>query len=118
MKLGLRIKDTKFLFLLLALAIIVIVANQLTVKSLLIGLCGAALYLLIGGNFVGVYLLEEKQVLVRVSIGTLVLLLLMSILGWLFIIFYRLDVFETAAILVATSAFLMLMVKLKVSKPS
>jgi len=118
MKLSFHIRDTRVLFLLLALALVLIVANQLTVKSMLIGLCGSIAYLLIGGNFVGAYLLEEKQVVVRVSLGVVVLLLLMSILGWLCIIFYKLGVFETAAVLVATYAFLALMVKLKVNKQS
>lgn len=118
MKLSQQVKDTRFLFLLQALAIVLIVANLLTVKSLLIGFCGSVLYLLIGGNFVGLYLLEEKQVFVRVALGVLVLLLLMSVLGWLFIIFRGLGVFETAAVLVATFAFLMLVAKLKVVKPS
>ena len=118
MKLSLHAKDTKFLFALQALAIVLIVGNQLTVKSMWIGLGGSVLYLVIGGNFVGIYLLEEKQALIRVLLGMLVLLLLMSILGWLFIVLYKLGVFETAAILVATYAFLMLITKLKVVKPS
>lgn len=118
MKLKRYITDVKFGFVWLAFAIFLIVMNGVTVKSAIIGLCGSLIYFLIGGNLVGTYLLEEEQLLVRVSLGGLIILSLLGLFGWLFIIFYRLGIFETAAVLAATLVLLILMVKLKGSRIS
>lgn len=101
-------KSEKFLFSMMALSAIVIVSNHVTVNSALIGACGSILYFLIGGNFVGAYLLKEEQLLVRVSLGALVLLSLMGLMGWVFIIFRGLGIMETAVVLAATLFFVVL----------
>jgi len=95
-------KNEKFLFSLMGVCILLIVLNQVTVESALIGACGAILYFLIGGNFLGVHLLKEEQLLVRVSLGALVLLSLMGLMGWVFIIFRGLGIKEIAVVLAAT----------------
>lgn len=108
-------KSEKFLFSLMGLSIILIVLNLVTVKSALIGACASILYFLIGGNFVGVHLLREEQLLIRVALGAFVLLSLMGLGGWAFIIIRGLGVTETAVILAAT-LFFVVFVRYKVGK--
>lgn len=111
MKLNFRIEDRKFLFSLLALAIALIVVNQFTIKSMVLGVCGSVTYFLIGGYLTGRYLLKEEQLMISVSLGALVLLALMGLAGWIFIIFRGLGVIEMAVILVAAFSFLVLVVR-------
>lgn len=110
------VRNERILFSLMALSIVLMVLNLVTVKSALIGAFGAVLYFLIGGNFVGVHLLREQQPLVRVSLGALVLLSLMGLMGWVFIIFRGLGIVETAVVLAATFCFLVLVVRFKGAK--
>jgi hypothetical protein len=105
MSLSLYLRNEKILFSIMAFSVVLIVLNLVTIKSALIGTVGSILYFLIGGNFVGVHLLGEEQPLVRVSLGALVLLSLMGLMGWLFIIFRGLGVMETAVVLAAALSF-------------
>lgn len=106
MKLNFRVEDRKFLFSVLALAIALIIVNQFTIESMILGLFGSVTYFLIGGYLTGHYLLKEEQLMISVSLGALVLLALMGLVGWVFIIFRGLGVTEMAAILVAAFSFL------------
>lgn len=111
MKLNFRVEDRKFLFSVLAFAITLIIVNQFTIKSMVLGMCGSVTYFLIGGYLTGRYLLKEEQLMICVSLGALVLLALMGLVGWVFIIFRGLGVIEMAAILVAAFSFLVLVVR-------
>jgi len=113
MRLRLYLRNEKVLFSLMAVSIGLMVVNLVTVESGLVGAVGAVLYFVIGGNFVGVYLLKEEQPLVRVSLGALVLLSVMGLLGWVFIIFRGLGIVETAVVLAATFGFVVVVVRFK-----
>jgi hypothetical protein len=102
-------KKRNILFLLLALAIILIITNQFTVKSMVLGVCGSVIYFLIGGYLTGRYLLKEKQLMISVPLGVFTLLALMGLVGWVFIIFRGLGVSEVAVILIAAFIFLVLL---------
>lgn len=106
MKLNFRVEDKKFLFSVLAFAIALIIVNQFTIKSMVLGICGSVTYFLIGGYITGHYLLKEEQLMICVSLGALVLLALMGLVGWVFIIFRGLGVIEMTAILIAAFSFL------------
>jgi membrane-associated PAP2 superfamily phosphatase len=113
MRLSLHLRNEKVLFSLMAFSIVLIVLNLVTIKSALIGTVASILYFLIGGNFVGIHLLKEEQLLERVSLGSLALLSLMGLMGWAFIIFRGLGIVETAIVLAATFCFVVVVVRFK-----
>jgi hypothetical protein len=111
MRLQFRVEDERFLFSFLAFCIILIIGNQFTIKSVVLGICGSVLYFLIGGYLTGGYLLDEDQLMVRVALGALVLLAFMGLVGWVFIIFRGLGAVEVAVIMVAAFSFLLLLTR-------
>jgi len=98
-------KDPKFLFTLFSYALILsMYVNLNTLKSPIIGLAATALYLLINGVFLGYAFFEKESLFFRLSLGTLLLILLLGFTGWLAIIIYNLDVTRfTLVLIIATS---------------
>lgn len=103
------VRNKRFLLLIVFLSLALIMVNQIVLKLMVLGTIASLMYVIVGGYLVGTALFEEEQLVVRLSLGALLLLSFMSFLSWIVVIFnFHIGVFEAGGILLATSLFLVI----------
>ena len=85
-------RDPKLLFTLASYIAIVAIYLNLNVKLLAIGIVFFALYFSINGTFLARAFFEREDVFFRLMFGVLLLIILLSFVGWLIMLIYNLDV--------------------------
>lgn len=88
------------------LAIAAIFANLTTVKSTVVGVVAAVIYFLINGAFLGTSFFADQSSLVKLTLGTLLLIMFLGLVGWIIVVIYVLDIVTVVLVLaiVATTS--------------
>lgn len=88
------------------LTIAAMFANMTTVKSPAIGVVAAALYFLINSVFLGTAFFADENSLLRLTLGTLLLVMFIGLVGWIIVVVCALNVVTVILVLaiVATTS--------------
>jgi len=89
-------------FMLSFFMILIIFINSLIFHSLFIGTPASIVYILINGNFIGGTFFKESKL--KLPLGILLLIASLGILGWAFMITYRLSIVEVTIVLCIASS--------------
>jgi len=104
-----------FLLALSFLMVIVIFFNYRTFRLSVVGVAASVVYIFINGDFIGRKFFREEKL--RLPLGILLLVVLMGLLGWVFIVFYRLRITEVVAVLAGASLLSFLSYRFEFSLP-
>ena len=107
-------RDVTYLALSL-LMIIIIFINWEFIHSPIIGGAASIIYFLVNGSLLGRAFFKEEEKL-KLPLGILLLITLIGLVGWIFIITYRLRITETSIALLVVSVFTFLANKIS-AKP-
>jgi len=84
---------------------LVILGNLSTIRSPFVGASAFLVYFLINGTFLGYAFFEREKLFFKLTLGSLLLIVALGILGLLTMIVYNLDVFGSVAALLLVSTF-------------
>jgi len=86
------------------LAIAAMFANMTSVKSSAIGVVAAAVYFLINSLFLGTAFFADENSLLRLMLGTLLLVMFIGLVGWIIVVVYVLNVVTVILVLAIVAA--------------
>ncbi len=77
--------------------------NLSIVRSLAVGISATAFFFLINGTFLGDAFFEEEGQLLRLALGSLLLIVFIGLISWFIMIVYNLDILQSAGALAIVS---------------
>lgn len=108
------VRDGNFVFTIVSYVMVsLIFVNQMLIFSAVLGAVTSVVFFFINALFVGWALFRGENAFFRFVLGSLVLLLLLGIVGWLVMIAYNLDVLRSAIALCILAGCSSLMNRLK-----
>jgi hypothetical protein len=93
------------------LAIAAIFANTITVRSPAIGVVAAAVYFLINSVFLGMAFFADENSLVRLTLGTLLLIMFIGLAGWIVVVVYVLNLVTVILVLIVVATISSILMK-------
>jgi hypothetical protein len=109
--------DKKLLFTITSYAVVLLMLlNQNTLQSPVLGLPASTIYFLINGIFLGNALFKKETAFFRLTLGILLLLLLLGFTGWLAVITHILDLTRFTLVLITVATISSLLNKRMKSK--
>ena len=108
------VQDEKSVFTIVSYAMILLIfVNQILIFSIVLGVIASIIFFLINALFIGYTLFRNENSFFRFVLGSLVLLLLLGIIGWLVMIAYNLDIVRSTIALCILAGCSSLMNRLK-----
>ena len=93
-------RDERFVFTIVSFVVIGIIFLNLTfVGSVVVGFVASVCYFLVNGIFLGSAFFAEESVMLRIILGSLVLIAFLGFVGWLVMIIYNLDILRSVLVL-------------------
>lgn len=99
------VRDEKLLFTTVSyITTLMIFINLNFSLSPAIGTTASIVYFLINGAFLGRAFFEKEDIIVRLTLGILLLVAVLGILAWAMLIIYNLDMIQTTIVLLVVTA--------------
>lgn len=97
-------QDEKFIFTIASYAsILTILLNISTVQSPIVGIAASIIFLFINATFIGQALFQNHNLFIKFLLGTLLLIVILSLVGLAIMLLYNLDNIRTAIALSITA---------------
>jgi len=98
--------DYRHLFTLISCFLVLLVYINLTAsQSQWVGLSISVAYFLINATFLGSAFFREEEPFLRLTLGSLSLIMLLTFIGWLVLVIYNLDSARTTLVLASATIF-------------
>jgi heme A synthase len=102
---NLIIYDKKFCFTLVSyIAILIIFTNSVVFRSSILGVIATAVFFLINSFFLGNAFFRTESYLIRLALGSLLLIIFLGLIGWITMVVYNLDILRSTVVLSIISA--------------
>ena len=106
------VPDKNFLYTIVSyFVVLAIFLNLNSFQSSLFGLIASGIFLMINAVFLGNAFFAKENALLRLTFGTLLLIMLLGFVGWVTLIIYNLDTLRVALVLLVVATFSSLMNK-------
>ena len=111
------VHDRKFISTVFSFLVVgLIFLNLSSFNSIILGVVSSIVYFLINGTFLGSVFFSEEGVALRLTLGVLLLVALLGLVGWLVMIIYNLDILRSVLVLFIVTAFCSLMNRVNMLK--
>lgn len=84
-------------------SILAIFLNLATVHSPIIGIAASIIYLLVNSTFIGQAFFQDENLFTKFLLGSLLLIVMLGLIGWMVLMLYNLDNTRTTIVLLVTA---------------